>query len=169
MAGVQDVTVRTSDDPDEVIDLLREVHEEHRHRLPDRFKPFDRTAALEAQRLLVSRAGAQMIVARVEGVCVGYALVCERIREENPFRYASRSLVVDQMAVSNAHRRQGFGSLLMDRVRSEAARRGMQRVELKVYSDNDNARLFYKAHDFVRFQDFMEWSPLRLLFRRGVG
>ena len=152
------VTIDASDDPDEVIDLLREVHEEHRHRLPDRFKPFDRTAALEAQRLLMSRAGAQMIVARVEGVCVGYALVCERVRKENAFRYASRSLVVDQMAVSNAHRRQGIGSLLMDRVRSEADRRAVQRVELNVYSDNDGARRFYEGAGFGRFQDVLESS-----------
>ena len=159
MAAVQDVTVHTSDDPDEVVDLLREVHEEHRQRLPDRFKPFDGNAALEGQRVLLSRAGAQMFVARVERVCVGYALVCERVREENAFRYASRSLMVDQMAVSNTHRRQGIGTVLMDRVRAEAAERGVQRVELNVYSDNDDARRFYEAQGLVRFQDVMEWSP----------
>ena len=150
------VTIHATDDPDEVMDLLEEVHEEHRNRLPDRFKPFDRAAALAGQRALVSRAGAQMFVARVQGVCVGYALVCERVREETPFRHASRSLVVDQMAVSNTHRRQGIGTLLMDRVRAEAAERGVQRVELNVYSDNDDARLFYEAQGLVRFHDVME-------------
>ncbi len=86
-------------------------------------------------------------------------LVCERLRGENAFRYAGRSLVVDQMVVSNTHRRQGIGTLLMDRVRVEAAERGVQRVELKVYSDNDDARRFYEAQGFVRFQNRMEWSP----------
>ena len=152
-------TIHTSDDSDEVVDLLREVHEEHRQRRPQWFKPFDRNAALDGQRFLLSRAGAQMFVARVEGVCVGYALVCERVREENAFRYASRSLVVDQMAVSNTHRRQGIGTLLMDRVRAEAAERGVQRVALNVYCDNDEARRFYEAQGLVRFQDVMEWSP----------
>ena len=101
------VTIETSGDAEEIVELLRQVHEEHRQRRPQWFKPFDRTAALEGQRFLLSRDGAQMFVARVEDVCVGYALVCERVRGENPFRYASRSLVVDQMAVSNTHRRQG--------------------------------------------------------------
>ena len=156
MGAVPSVTIHASDDPDEVIDLLREVHEEHRNRLPYRFKPFDRTAAREGQRNLLSRAGAQMFVARAEGVCVGYALVCERVREENAFRYASRSLVVDQMAVPNTHRRKGIGSLLMDRVRSEAARRAVQRVEFTVYSDNEGARRFYETQGFGRFQDVME-------------
>ena len=152
-------TVHTSDDPDEAVDLLREVHEEHRQRRPQWFKPFDRNAALEGQRVLLSRAGAQMFVACVERVCVGYALVCERVREENAFRYASRSLMVDQVAVSDTYRRQGIGTLLMDRVRAEAARRGVQRVELTVYSDNDDARRFYEAQGLVCFQDVMEWSP----------
>ena len=152
------VNIETSDDAEEIVELLRQVHEEHRQRRSQWFKPFDRTAALEGQRGLLSRAGARMFVARVEGVCVGYALVCERLREENPFRYASRSLVVDQMAVSNTHRRQGIGTLLMGRIRAEAARRGTQRVELNVYSDNDDARRFYEAQGFVRFQDVMESS-----------
>ena len=98
-------------------------------------------------------------MARVEEVCAGYAIVQERIREEHQFRYASRSLVVDQMGVSNAHRRRGIGTLLMERVRAEAAKRGAQRVELNVYSDNDDARRFYEAQGFVRFQDAMEASP----------
>ena len=152
------VTIETSDDAEVIVELLRQVHEEHRQRRPQWFKPFDRTAALEGQRFLLSRDGAQMFVARVEGVCVGYALVCERVREENPFRYASRSLMVDQMAVSRAHRRRGIGALLMERIRAEAARRGVQRVELNVYSDNDDARRFYEAQGFVRFQDVMESS-----------
>ncbi len=153
------VTIEPSDDAEEIVELLRQVHEEHRQRRPQWFKPFDRTAALEGQRFLLSRAGAQMFVARAKGVCVGYAMVSERVREEDPFRYASRSLVVDQMAVSNTHRRQGIGTLLMGRVRAEAARRGTQRVELTVYSDNEEARRFYKAQDFVRFQDAMEATP----------
>ena len=153
------VIIEPSDDAEEIVELLRQVHEEHRQRRPQWFKPFDRTAALECQRFLLSRDGAQMFVARVDGVCLGYALVCERVREENAFRYASRSLVVDQMAVSNTHRRQGIGTRLMERIRREAARRGAQRVELNVYSDNDEARRFYKAQDYVRFQDLVEWSP----------
>ncbi len=70
------VTIEISGDAEEIVELLRQVHEEHRQRRPQWFKPFDRTAALEGQRFLLSREGVQMFVARVEGVCVGYALVC---------------------------------------------------------------------------------------------
>ena len=87
------VTIETTDDPAAIVELLREVHEEHRRRRPGWFKPFERAAALEGLRFLLSRDGAQLLVARLSGVIVGYAMVCDRLREENPFRYASRSLI----------------------------------------------------------------------------
>ena len=64
--------------------------------------------------------------------------------------------MVDQMAVSGTHRRRGIGGLLMKRIRTEAARRGAERIELHVYTENVDARRFYEAHGFVRFQDVME-------------
>ncbi len=117
------VTIQTSGDAEEIVELLGQVHEEHRQRRPQSFKPFDRTAALEGQRVLLSRAGAQMFVARVQGVCVGYALVCERVREENAFRYTSPLA---------------------------------RRVELNLYSDNDDARRLHEAQGFVRSRT--SWS-----------
>ena len=33
------VTIETTDDPTVIVELLREVHEEHRQRRPDWFKP----------------------------------------------------------------------------------------------------------------------------------
>ena len=150
------VTIETTDDPALIVELLREVHEEHRMRRPGWFKPFARAAALEGLRFLLSRDGARLFVARLSGICVGYAMVCDRVRDENPFRYASRSLMVDQMAVSDMHRRRGIGALLMNTIRAEAARRGAERIELRVYTDNEDARRFYEAHGFVRFQDVME-------------
>ena len=150
------VTIETTDDPASIVELLQEVHEEHRRRRPDWFKPFEKAAALEGLRFLLSRDGAQLLVARLAGVCVGYAMVCDRLRDENPFRYASRALMVDQMAVSDTHRRRGIGALLMERIRAEAARRGAERIELHVYTDNVDARRFYESHGFVRFQEVME-------------
>ena len=152
------VTIEPSEDPESIADLLRQVHEEHRQRHPEWFKPFERAAALDAVRNMLLRHGARLFVARVEGVCLGYAPVQNRVRQENAFRYASRSLIVDQMAVADTHRRKGIGTLMMERIRGEAVRRGAQRVELKVYSDNDGARRFYEAQGFVRFQDVMESS-----------
>ena len=149
------VTIETSGDAEEIVELLRQVHEEHRQRRPQWFKPFEREAALRGMRFLLSRVRGRMLVARIEGVCVGYALVQDRVREENAFRYASRSLMVDQMAVSETLRRQGIGTLLMERIRAEAVRRGAQRLELHLYSDNDDARRFYEAQGFARFQGVM--------------
>ena len=152
------VTIEISQDPSEIVDLCRQVHEEHRQRRSGWFKPLGRAEALRGLCSLLSHDGTRLFVARVEGACVGYALVRYRVREENPFRYASRSLMIEQMAVSSVHRRQGIGTLMMRRIRVEATRRGAQRVELRVYSDNDAARRFYEEQGFARLHDIMESS-----------
>ena len=152
------VTIETSEDPAEIVELCRQVHEEHRQRHPARFKPLDREGALEVLDHLLSHNGGRLFVARLEGDCVGYAVVRDVIWQETPLAYGSRSLMVDQMAVSIAHRRQGIGRLLMERIRAEAARREAQCVEMLVHSNNEGARRFYEAQGFVRVLDIMESS-----------
>ncbi len=145
------VTVDATDDPEEIVELLRQFQEEHRERRPERHRPFDRAAALADVRSLLHNDG-KLFVARLKGDCVGYVIV----RDVN--WYGSKSLMVDQIAVSNAHRRRGIGTRLMELARAEAARRGADRMELLVASDNEGARRFYEAQGFARFHDIMEAS-----------
>ena len=85
-------------------------------------------------------------------------MACDRLRDENPFRYAIWSLMVDQMAVSDTHRRKSDRRAAdeQDPSGGRAARSAAPRIELHVYTDNGDARRFYEAHGFVRFQDVME-------------
>ena len=152
------VTIDATDDPEEIVELLRQVQEEHRQRRPERYRPFDQEAALEDVRSLLSHNDGQLFVARLKGDCVGYVIVRDVNWQDSTSGYGSKSLMVDQIAVSNAHRRRGIGTRLMELVRAEAARRGADRMELLVASDNESARRFYEAQGFARFHDIMESS-----------
>ena len=152
------VTIDATDDPEEIVELLRQVQEEHRKRRPERYRPFDQEAALEDVRSLLSHNDGQLFVARLKGDCVGYVIVRDVNWQDSASGYGSKSLLVDQIAVSNAHRRRGIGTRLMELVRAEAARRGADRMELLVASDNEGARRFYEAQGFARFHDVMESS-----------
>ena len=152
------VTIETAEDPAVILELVRQVHEEHQQRRPGWFKPIDREGALEDLRWRLSHDGARLFVAWLDGDCVGFALVRDLTWPETPLAYGSRSLMVDYITVSNAHRRRGIGALLTERVRAEASERGAQRLELLVYSDNGSARRFYEAQGFVRVRDVMESS-----------
>ena len=46
--------------------------------------------------------------------------------------------------------------VVVQRIPTEVARRGAQRIELHVYTDNADASRFYKEQGFVRFQDVLE-------------
>ena len=152
------VTIDATHDPEEIVELLRQVQEEHRYRRPDRHRPFDRAAAIQDVRSSLSHNGASLFVARMKGECVGYVIVRDVNWPETASAYGSKSLMVDQIAVSNAHRRRGIGTRLLELVRAEAARRGADRMELLVASDNEGARRFYEAQGFARFHDIMESS-----------
>ena len=151
------VTIDATDDTEEIVELLRQFQEEHRRRRPERYKPFDREAALEDVRSCLSYDGT-LFVARLEGDCVGFVIVRDVNWPDTASAYGSKSLMVDQIAVSNAHRRRGIGTRLMELVRAEAARRGADRMELLVASDNEVARRFYEAQGLARFHDIMESS-----------
>ncbi len=53
------VTIDATDDPEEIVELVRQVQEEHRERRPERYRPFDQEAALEDVRSLLSHNGGQ--------------------------------------------------------------------------------------------------------------
>ena len=152
------VTIDATDDPEEIVELLRQFQEEHRQRRPERYKPFDREAAVEAVRTFLSGNDGTLFVARLKGDCVGFVIVRDVNWPDTASAYGIKLLMVDQIAVSNAHRRRGIGTRLLELVRAEAARRGADRLELLVASDNEGARRFYEAQGFARFHDIMESS-----------
>ena len=151
------VTIDASDDPEEIVELLRQFQDEHRRRRPERYRPFDREAALQDVRPRLSYDGT-LFVARLKGDWVGFVIVRDVNWPDTASAYGSKSLMVDQIAMSNAHRRRRIGTRLMELVRAEAARRGADRTELLVASDNEGARRFYEAQGFARFHDIMESS-----------
>lgn len=152
------VTIDASDDPEEIVELLRQFQEEHRQRRPKRYRPFDQEAALEDVRSNLSGNDGKLFVARLKGDCVGFVIVRDVNWPDTASAYGSKSLMVDQIAVSSAHRRRGIGTRLMELVRAEAARRGADCIELLVASDNEGARRFYEAQGLARFHDIMESS-----------
>jgi len=54
------------------------------------------------------------------------------------------------MGVLKEHRRQGLGTVLMERTIEEAKRKGLERIELEVYASNTPAINLYEKWGFAR-------------------
>src|SRR5262249_32594419 len=84
----------------------------------------------------------------VDGEAIGYALAQVIERAENPYSYATRYLLVDQLSVNAEHRSQGYGELLMKAVFDLSKSLGITTVLLGVWAFNERAAAFYERQGF---------------------
>jgi len=121
-------------------------HEAHPHRYKPA-QPDDPTlTAWYAQQL--ARANCVIFIAEVAGEEVGYALCLVQDLDETPFRYASKKVHIDQLAVNETQRQAGIGSALLDHVITLAKDHDAERVTLGVAAFNEHAITFYQRRAF---------------------
>jgi ribosomal protein S18 acetylase RimI-like enzyme len=140
----------TVDDAELISRLIKPVHDIHVASRPDFFKPYALTDELIAhtrERLLDP--SNTFLVAEVDGEAVGYVFVQVIERDENPYTYAMRYLLVDQISVNPDQRSKGYGEALMQAVFDRAKSLGLPRVVLGVWAFNDRAIAFYERLGFT--------------------
>ncbi len=106
------------------------------------------------------------LVAEVGGAVVGYAVAS----------YAGDIAELQRIGVSDAARRQGVASALLDEVVAHAPSTGADRMLLEVRADNRGALAFYAARDFVEidrrtryYRDGADAVVMRLPLISGCG
>ncbi len=142
----------TKADVGRLADLNTEVHDLHVAHLPYFFKPArpeDLTAFFER---MLEAPEAWVFVACEGQEVVGYMVLVLRERPENEFALPQRWLYIDQIGVTEAHRRRGHAAALVDRARGVAKEYGLERIELDTYAFNERAQAFFRSQGF---QDHM--------------
>lgn len=91
-----------------------------------------------AFRSLLRRRDSLLIVAAEGGRVVGYAAAW----------FAAGEGELGDLAVDPDHRRRGIGQALVERVRSEARQRGVDRLFLQVRQSNESALALYESIGF---------------------
>lgn len=140
----------TFEDAELIGRLVKPVHDIHVEASPDFFKPYALTAELIDdfhERLLDE--SIYCFIGEVDGEAVGYILAQVIERAENPYTYAMRTLLVDQISVNPEQRSHGYGEMLMRAVFELAKSLGIQRVILDVWAFNERAIAFYERQGFV--------------------
>lgn len=106
------------------------------------------------------------LVAEVGGAVVGYAVAS----------YAGDIAELQRIGVSDAARRQGVASAMLDEVVAHAPSTGADRMLLEVRADNRGALAFYAARDFVEidrrtryYRDGADAVVMRLPLISGCG
>src|SRR5690606_33023846 len=90
------------------------------------------------------------LVAVCGGAVIGYAYAQVQHEPETRWKYAARTLVVDQMGVAAQHRGRGAGTQLLEAVRDLAAAQNVDRLLIHVWAFNPAQRL-YERFGFAPF------------------
>lgn len=135
----------TLDDRAAVNAMARQVHALHIswrpdiYEMPEELYPEERFSQAIGER--------QLYVAKVDGVIAGYVLI--KIRDYDwPGVVRRKILVVDEICVEEAFRRQGVGTEMMLEVQALARALGCTDLQLGVYPQNADAVAFYQKCGF---------------------
>ncbi len=143
------VRLYKSEDRDSVIHLHQELQRyEHRFR-PSRALGRDVSVQQVAQyedMLADDDEDAFLYVAEDGGQVIGFVFF---LAETEFLEQEAGQMYVQDLMVTEAARRTGVGSALMDAVRAEMARMSIQQIDLQVLVDNDDALSFYRKLGFV--------------------
>lgn len=153
----------TASDAGIVARLNREVQQLHADTMPRRFKtPSGAIFAPAAFAELVADPDTAIFIGEVGGEPVGYLYAQVARRPDTSFTHASDVVFVHHLAVGREHRKRGYGERLIREALALAEAEGIRRIELSVYSFNENARRFFAGQGFAVFSE-------RMCRERGEG
>ena len=145
-------------DLEEVNALRRQVHMVHAKGRPDIFRrKFGRKLAEHIYDFFGGKLS-EIVVAKSEGIIVGFATLEMVERPKSPYSKARRYLRVTEFGVDQQHRREKIGSALFGFIKQYAADQGFDTIELDVWEFNDGARQFYEAQGFTTYRRYMEYK-----------
>ena len=101
-----------------------------------------------------------IFIAEENGQAAG-CIVCRLIdRPENPFTFAARTLLIDQIVVRPEMRGRGIGAALMEQAETLASTLDVVRVQLDSWDFNTSAHEFFENQGYRKF-NFRFWKWLQ--------
>lgn len=131
-------------DAEDVLGLLADILELHRKHRPDLFR--DGSSGkydAESFSALLKDPVSDVFVADEYGRAIGYIIFRIESGGWNPVLRDIKTLYIDDLCVSEAHRGKGIGSALMKTAEDWARTSGCHSVTLNVWEFNDSARGLY--------------------------
>jgi diamine N-acetyltransferase len=151
--------IKKTDDYRLIGALNESVQNYHHQSYPDVFKPYDKDEVTEVLKKLMSQDNVTVFLAEQNDDPIGYVLLIKNEIKENAYMFGYTTLLVDQIMVVPGCRNKGVGKALINKVFELAKDSGIDRIDLNHWSQNENARIFFQAAGFERFNEKM-WKFL---------
>ncbi len=140
--------------------LSMDVQRLHAENYPDLFKmPPSEDYAISFFEELLADPNVNIFIAEENGAATGY-IVCMLVeRLENPFRFATRYLHVDQISVRPVEQGKGAGAALIKQAEALARELKVGRIHLDSWDFNTGAHAFFEKMGFEKF-NYRFWKDL---------
>lgn len=145
------ITIRNAniDDYEDLCLIYEELDELHRINHPELFiKPSDCARAKEYINEVINDNRKGLFVAETESKVVGFAECYTMNSSSFPVIKKREWTQLDNIAVKKGYENYHIGTLLLEKVLQWTKEKGINRIELKVYSFNTNAISFYSNKGF---------------------
>jgi len=149
MASPYAIRSATLGDYDGICAVLEEVDAIHHLSEPDFFKPASR-----ARRTLayighyIESDESAIFVAEIQGSIIGVPLLCIRTTPDESILKPRRWINIDILAVKEGWRSQGIGHALLAQAEDWARIKGIDELELSIWSFNQRALALYEQTGF---------------------
>ena len=144
-------------DIERVNELRKQVNDIHVEGRPDIFKPDFGAEIRDVAKTFIQDENKDIIVAIRDGEIAGMLCVEVVNKPESPYGMARSFYHVVEVAVDEKHRQEGVGRELFEFIKTDAARRGLDKIELDAWEFNESAIEFYRA---VGFKETRRWFEL---------
>lgn len=132
------------EDAAEWVRLKQQIQDIHVKNDPSRFASMHDDEILQQYSQLIQAEKTSVWVAVQDGRIAGYMIIQEKASVQ-PCHLPYTSLLIDEICVDEACRRQGIGRSLIDHARDIAALQNMKEVTLTVWNFNKEAVAFYQS------------------------
>ena len=129
------------EDYNDVDRLMAQVHKIHVEGRPDLYVNVEHIYSMEQYKKMVEDEDMISVIAEDQGMVVGICFVSMRARTGMVNR---RTAYMDDLCVDETYRGKGIGKILYEHVKVRAKKMGAERLDLMVWSFNENAIRFYE-------------------------
>jgi len=135
--------------------LNNDVQDIHVSLYPEYFNEYDYESISGFYKQIMTNPNFDFLVIKSDEQYLGYAWIEVREIQESVFMRANKFVFVHQFSISKEYRNKGFGSQLMNKIEEIARDKGINRIQLDYWSDNELAREFYKKNEYKIYREFI--------------
>lgn len=149
--------IRQADEKDieQLVQLNAQVQAVHVDMSPSLFREASNESLAEMLRQTMSGEASIILVAEEDGQLTGYLSLKKLIRPEFALINERKCGYIDQVCVSEQHRRKGIFKKLLTEAKKLVTEWGFERIELDVWTDNQSARDAFIGSGFRTYNEKM--------------